>query len=76
MRRLVSLTLLVLALAAPGALAQDATSPFGPLPQSAPQETPAPTPPPSVEAQQELGLNKDQTLRPKKSEGEKLREEE
>ena len=52
MRRLASLTLLVLALAAPGALAQD-DSPFGPLPQPAPEETPVPTPPPSIEAQQE-----------------------
>jgi hypothetical protein len=48
------LTVAVLALAAaPAALAQDQSSPFGPLPQAPPAETPAPTPPPSVEAQRD-----------------------
>ena len=53
MRRVVLLALVTLALAAPAALAQDPTDPFGPLPQPAPAETPTPTPPPSVEAQQD-----------------------
>ena len=54
MARLASLlTVAVLALSAPAALAQDQSSPFGPLPQAPPAETPAPTPPPSVEAQQD-----------------------
>ena len=54
MVRLVSLlTVAVLALSAPAALAQDQSRPFGPLPQPPPAETPTPTPPPSVEAQQD-----------------------
>jgi hypothetical protein len=48
------LAALVLALAAPAALAQqNPGGPFGPLPQAPPAETPAPTPAPSVEAQQD-----------------------
>jgi len=54
MRRLVPLCLTFLVLlAAPAALAQEGTNPFGPLPQAAPAETPPPELPPSVEAQQE-----------------------
>ena len=54
MARLASLlTVAVLALSAPAALAQDQSGPFGPLPQAPPAETPTPTPPPSVEAQQD-----------------------
>ncbi len=54
MARLASLlTVAVLALSGPAALAQDQSGPFGPLPQAPPAETPAPTPPPTVEAQQD-----------------------
>jgi len=54
MVRLASLlTVTLLAFAAPAALAQDQSSPFGPLPEAPPAETPTPTPPPSVEAQQD-----------------------
>jgi hypothetical protein len=55
MRRLAPLlTVFVLAIAAPAALAQQQPGgAFGPLPQAPPAETPTPTPPPSVEAQQD-----------------------
>ena len=48
------LTVLLLALPAPAALAQSdgGSGPFGPLPPAAPAETPTPTPDPSVEAQE------------------------
>jgi hypothetical protein len=54
-RRLAALlTVLLLALPAPAALAQQnggGSGPFGPLPPAAPEETATPTPDPSVEAQ-------------------------
>jgi hypothetical protein len=59
MRLVVLSAALILAFAAPAALAQDPANPnnpsgpFGPLPQAPPAETPTPTPPPSLEAQQD-----------------------
>jgi hypothetical protein len=47
------LTVLLLALPAPAALAQVGDDPFGPLPPAAPEPTATPTPDPSVEAQEE-----------------------
>ena len=44
MRRCLALTALVLLLAAPAALGQSGSSPFGPLPQAAPAPTATPTP--------------------------------
>jgi hypothetical protein len=52
--RLIALTLLVLALSAPAALAQQGGGgAFGPLPPATPAETPTPTPDPTIEAQEE-----------------------
>jgi hypothetical protein len=52
--RLIVLTLAVLALSAPAALAQEGggSGAFGPLPPAAPAATPTPAPDPSVEAQE------------------------
>jgi hypothetical protein len=48
------LTVLLLVVPAPAALAQDdgGTGPFGPLPPTAPEPTATPTPDPSLEAQE------------------------
>jgi hypothetical protein len=53
--RLFALIVVILAVSAPTALAQQGggSGPFGPLPPAAPAETPTPTPDPSIEAQQE-----------------------
>jgi hypothetical protein len=55
MRLSLLLTILVLAVAAPTALAQQqgGSGAFGPLPPATPAETPTPTPDPTVEAQEE-----------------------
>src|SRR5688572_24879549 len=54
--RLFALIVVILALSAPAAFAQQGgggSGAFGPLPPAAPAETPTPTPDPSIEAQEQ-----------------------